>query len=256
MLPKIPSETVGKIYEDLFQPALRQFGAAGERVAQTVCMLSLPFAVGAAKYEQLLDRIQKSFVKVPEEDLSPPPVNAVFQISEKLISLPEDDAISEMYIALLSSCLSKKYVDSVHPAFINLINQISGDEALFIDCLAQLERAIYLKKDDSWRPPNKSEIAQIIIPWSGTLLDGGPIEKAVFNPDILNIPHHFFTYLEHLNSLGIIEYVHGPDYLLTDDIIKGINGYKHWFISLSKFGRLFYNVCIKNSDANYSADEF
>ncbi|HCD3569797.1 TPA: DUF4393 domain-containing protein, partial [Citrobacter freundii] len=185
MLPKIPSETVGKIYEDLFQPALRQFGAAGERVAQTVCMLSLPFAVGAAKYEQLLDRIQKSFVKVPEEDLSPPPVNAVFQISEKLMSLPEDDAISEMYIALLSSCLSKKYVDSVHPAFINLINQISGDEALFIDCLAQLERAIYLKKDDSWRPPNKSEIAQIIIPWSGTLLDGGPIEKAVFNPDIL-----------------------------------------------------------------------
>ena len=43
---------------------------------------------------------------------------------------------------------------------------------------------------------------------------------------------------------------------LTEDILILAFLRKLWFISLSKFGRLFYNVCIKNSDANYSADEF
>ncbi|HGV0304378.1 TPA: Abi-alpha family protein [Citrobacter freundii] len=256
MLPQIPSETVGKIYEDLFQPALRQFGAAGERVAQTVCLLSLPFVYGAAKYEQLLVRIQKSFHKVPESELTPPPANAVYQIAEKLMSMPEDDAISEMYIELLSSCISKSNINSVHPAFVNLISQISGDEALFIDCLALRERSIYFKRSDSWIAPTHKEIEHVLLPWSGMLMDGKPIEESVFNPDILNVPDYFFTYLEHLNSLGFVEYVHGPDYLLEKDFIDSVKGYDYWFISLTKFGRLFYNVCIKNLNIDDSGNKF
>lgn len=250
MLPDIPSETVGEIYKDLFQPSLRQFGKAGESVAKTVCLLSLPFVYGAARYEQLLARVHKSFDKVPQEDLTPPPVNSVFQIAEKLISMPEDDAISEMYIELLSSCLNRNHISCVHPAFVNLISQISGDEALFLDCLAQRERMVYLKKEHSWSPPSSKEVEQILIPWHALMLDGQSLIKSVIYPDFLNAPEYFFTYLEHLKSLGIVEYVHGPENLLIDECINNIKPYQHWYISLTKFGRMFYDVCIKNSNAN------
>ncbi|EMM2423321.1 MULTISPECIES: Abi-alpha family protein [Klebsiella pneumoniae complex] len=250
MLPKLPSETVGEIYKDLFQPALRQFGEAGESVAKTVCLLSLPFVYAGGRYDQLLARVKKSFEKVPQDDLTKPPINAVFQIAEKLISMPADDAISKMYIELLSSCINKKWVSSVHPAFVNLISQLSGDEARFIDFLAQRERTIYLRRDNSWVTPTQTEIDNVLIPWYGSILDGKPINESVFYPHILDVPEYFYTYLEHLHSLGIIEYVHGPEYLLNKEFINSIKGYGHWYISLSKFGRLFYNVCIKNSGAN------
>lgn len=249
MLPKLPAETVGEIYKDLFQPALRQFGQAGESVAKTVCLLSLPFVFGAGTYDRLVVRVRKSFEKVPPADLVEPPVNTVFQIAEKLMSLPVDDTISKMYVELLSSCVNKKWVNSVHPAFVNLISQISGDEARFIDFLSQRERTIYLRRDESWVTPTKAEIDNVLTPWHGTILDGKPINETVIYPDILNVPEYFFTYLEHLNSLGVIEYVHGPEELLEKNFIDSIRDYGHWYISLSKFGRLFHNVCIKNSGA-------
>ncbi|MCK6867350.1 DUF4393 domain-containing protein [Enterobacter kobei] len=249
MLPKLPPEVVVDIYKDLFQPALRQFGIAGESVAKTICLLSLPFVYSAGRYDQLLARVRKSFEKVPESDLTKPPINAVFQIAEKLISLPVDDAISKMYAELLSSCINKKWINSVHPAFVNLIGQMSGDEARIIDYLSQRERTIYLKKDESWNAPTKTDIDNALIPWEGTILDGKPISETVIHPELLNVPEYFFTYLEHLHSLGLIEYVHGPDELLNKEFINSMKGYEYWYISLSKFGRLFYNVCIKNSGA-------
>ncbi|MGN7791517.1 Abi-alpha family protein [Enterobacter sp. 22452] len=249
MLPKLPAETVGQIYKDLFQPALRQFGAAGESVAKTVCLLSLPFVYGAGRYDQLLERVKKSFEKVPSSDLTEPPVNTVFQIAEKLVSMPVDDSISKMYMELLSSCVNKKWINSVHPAFVNLISQISGDEARFIDFLSQRERTIYLKRDDSWITPTHEEINNVLIPWYGSVLDGMPIKETVIYPGVFNVPEYFFTYLEHLHSLGVIEYVQGPEDLLNIEFINSIKGYGHWYISLSKFGRLFHNVCIKNSGA-------
>lgn len=247
MLP-VPEKTVHQIYTDLLQPAFRQFGSAGESIAKTICLLNLPFMYGALKYELLVERFQRSLKKIPDKNLTSPPVNVIFQISEKLMSMPEDDPISEMYVQLLSSCSNIEYTDSVHPAFVNLICQISGDEALFIDILAQRELSVYIKRDESWEPPTETELDALLVAWDGAMLGAEPIREAVIHPEQFRVPKYFFTYLEHLKSLGIIEYINGPENLLTPEFVYSLEGHGYWFITLTKFGRLFYGVCINDPD--------
>lgn len=126
------SQIVNKMYDDGLTGTVTETGKALTDITKTFRLFLAPFQYGALwqdRFAAYLDSVRSA---VPTERQ----VEAVPEIAgpvlEKLRFQSVDSPLTELYLNLLKRAIDKERRDEAHPAFANIIAQLSADEALFL----------------------------------------------------------------------------------------------------------------------------
>lgn len=224
----IPTE---KIYDDTLSPAMKQIGKALENVTKTARFLLAPIDYIASYHGRWEKYLQKIADKVPEENLIEGHPQIVIPTIEGLNLSYENTLLSEFFINLLANSIDKTKQDYAHPAFPNLIKQISYDEAVVLYFLKK--RSYSLKEKSNYNADDNRFYNRQIIE------EEFPTEK-------LQFPEHLWLYMNHLYSLNLA----GTWEIKNQEPILNANRSKQIGVNifserrLTDFGNLFVNACV------------
>ena len=166
------------VYPDLVQPLAKQLGQRLELVGRLVNVTLSPLQGFVWIAEQTRDYLKKSVAEklkdVPPERLQAPPLNIAAPLFQAAVFATDEDTLREMYASLLASSMDSATVATAHPAFVDIIKNMSSDEARI------------LKLFDSTCEPIEEDFAQLATRAACICLD------------------MVYTYVENLQRLGII----------------------------------------------------
>ena len=220
---------IEKAYDDLVQPAAQEVGSIAKSTIKAARFVLAPIDYLAAqqdRYQRFLQRVNDN---VPEENLIPAHPQIAGPVMDNLKYIDEENIIATLFINLLSRAVDKERVNEAHPAFVNIISQLSPDEALLINHLADTETKLIQISDYH--------------PQSNTF---GPTrtETNEFPLDQLAYPENYFMYIDHLHSLNLagIWQAGNQDPIMSNgqQIGTRITSYAR----LTHFGHLFSSACV------------
>lgn len=121
------------IYQDLLQPAVQEVGKGLATVAKTVHVALAPVSALVWGYDQIKEfvstKVTERLKNVPPEDIVPPEAYIAGPALEALKYTGHSDELSDLYANLLASSMDKSTKAGTHPAFVDVIRQLTPDEA-------------------------------------------------------------------------------------------------------------------------------
>ncbi len=127
------------VYEDAIQPAAKEVGKALQTVVKTVHIALAPISAMVWGYEQVKDFVERIVAEklkdVPPERIVTPPPNVAGPALEALKYTGHDGTLREMYANLLATALDAKTAEQAHPSFVQIIQQMTRDEAVLLERL-------------------------------------------------------------------------------------------------------------------------
>lgn len=239
---------IKEVYNDLLHPALSTVGQALQGATRVALAPISVLVWGYDKIAEYLDvaipeyfakkKITKEKIKSPDPAVAVPLIEAMRYTSHK----PE---LREMFTNLLGASMNSDIIDE-HPAFVEIIRQLSSDECRMVKFLHEDSRMpmmkIRIKVDDK----------------------GGKIDASSYFSDICytvgcQFPQKFPEYLDNLRRLGLID-IHYDRYLTNDEFYTNLKKHfafpnvtvdesfeiieKKSMYELSEFGKKFCSVCL------------
>jgi hypothetical protein len=244
------------IYQDAIQPAAKEIGTALQTITKTIHIALAPISVLVWGYEQIRDFISCKLVKklenVPKENIITPKVNIAGPTLEALRFCGNEDDIKEMYANLLASSMNIKTANGAHPAFIEIIKQLTPDEAKLMKYFSQ--DIVFPMINISWKQVEEKSIG------STTILNHYSLFGYEANCEYPSLTPQ---YLDNLERLGLIEMPQDLYYTAQGiydkienhtDVVRikeGIERDKSKKIEIERailrltyFGKKFCNICI------------
>lgn len=244
------------VYQDVLQPAAQEVGTALQTVAKTIHIVLAPVSAMVWGYDKIKDfvstKVAEKLKDVPPENLISPKANVAGPALEALRYIGHDESLSNLYANLLASSMNKDTANSTHPSFVDIIKQLTSDEAKLLNyflsnkALPLLDGNLKLKGGGGGIPYKKN-----------FSLFG---EKAGI--DILENTN---SYIDNLCRLGICvipmyrEYTDKDIYKETLDspiFIKSVNDSSGRFeseisveyktLEITDFGKQFLDTCVKD----------
>ena len=136
---ELVSQTAGKTYDDLVHPTAQATGGIISFIPRTIrvwfgkwekWILNGEYAI--RETEKLLEEKLKH---IPEDKIvEPEPYVAVPAIQQLSYSLDSEE-LRELYANLLASSMNVDKKDAVHPAFVDIIRQLTPSEAKLLSCI-------------------------------------------------------------------------------------------------------------------------
>jgi|GEM_PF-1192849 len=90
------------------------------------------------------DELQEKAAKIPEKCMQSPNLTIAGPTLEALKYTFDEESIREMYVNLLTSSMDTRYNDTIHPGFVDIIKQLTPDEAKML--------AVLPKSDLEYKP--------------------------------------------------------------------------------------------------------
>ena len=122
------------VYQDALQPAAKEIGKSLEVAAKVVGIALAPLKGMVWGYEKIegfiTESVGKRLKNTNAENIITPAANIVGPAIEALKFSGEDINLRELYANLIANAMDKATSLNVHPAFVEIIKTISGDEAL------------------------------------------------------------------------------------------------------------------------------
>lgn len=224
----INSKVVDKAYNDLGSPVLKELGSWGVNIVKAVRLTAFPIDLLAYGRDKLDRFLIKSLSEVQIEDRVKPQLEIVGPIIEGIKYENEDTILYNMFSKLMSSSIDKNNNFKSHPAFANIIKQLSPDEAVI---MYYLNKKSYLIKQYSKYDYNKNMFFA-----TKTLENNFPLDKLLY-------PENFFMYMNHINSLHLAGI--WQDGRQEADFKEGkqIGVYIYSKTDLTEFGKMFVSAC-------------
>lgn len=236
------------VYDDAIQPAAKELGKSLATVLKTVNIALAPIKALVWGYEKIEDyltkRVSEKLSNIPSNNILTPPANIAGPAIESLRYIGPNENLRELYASLLAMSMNKNTVEKVHPSFVEIIKNLSSEEALMLKQFVY--RNIFPKIDLQQKSENNEGYINKFINF--TLF-----HETDSNLKFYNIP----TYLDNLQRLGIIEILK-DEYLTNDeeyeklrvsasiaDIIESIEDkgleviYRKGLIRLTAYGKDF-----------------
>lgn len=142
-ITKAIAEIVKAVYPDAIQPAAIELGKSLFLVARTVNAALTPVEALVWGVDRIRDfvheRVAKKLSNVPLEDIQQPKSHIAVPAIEALRYTGEEHELSELYANLLSTSMDKATAYRAHPAFVDMIKNMSPDEARIMRFLAASE---------------------------------------------------------------------------------------------------------------------
>lgn len=130
------------IYQDVVQPAAKEVGTALQTVAKTLHILLAPVSGLVWGYEKIKDFVSETVAAklqgVPEDELRQPEPHVAGPVLEALRYTGYQEDLRALYANLLATSIDSATSLNAHPAFVEIIKQLSPDEALIIKSLSRL----------------------------------------------------------------------------------------------------------------------
>lgn len=272
ILPSIPDNVKEQLYTDALHPGAVQIGKAVETVGMVVNRIMSPLRAWAAAGEEntnkLSDKIAQKLNNVPTDKIvSPNKRIAVPAIIAN--SYTDEEELRDLYANLLAKSMNKETVSSVHPAFVEIIKQLSPREALFLKTIPILEQFMpfcRIRKQKKSKYMNiyhfslhKDNIIRLQEAGTDIITYYFALDSTLFTPEEIQ------PMIENFLRLKLIDYSH-------DTILTNPNSYQKFyndkftqsissdikldssteeiahipsFTSPTNFGLIFNEVCVK-----------
>jgi len=128
------------IYPDAIQPAAKELGKSLHLVARAVNAALTPVEVLVWGVETIRDfvreRVTTKLDNVPPEDVQQPKPHIAVPAIEALRYTGSETELSELYANLLATSMDKATAYRAHPAFVDMIKNMSPDEARIMRYIA------------------------------------------------------------------------------------------------------------------------
>lgn len=142
------------IYQDVVQPAAQEVGKGFQTISKTIHVALAPVSALVWGYEQIKDFVSTTVAKklenIPQEKIITPKPNVAGPTLEALRYTGHEEVLRDLYANLLASSMNSDTASGAHPAFVEIIRQLTPDEAKIIRILALLEASplINLRREE------------------------------------------------------------------------------------------------------------
>ena len=248
---ELVAQTAGKAYDDLVAPSAKPIGTVLSLLPRTIRLwlskLEKWVLNGEKSLELTAQAIKEKTEKIPIEKLTEPEPYVAIPAMQQLSYSYDSEELREMYANLLVASMNLDTKNFVHPSYVDIIKQLSPDEAKLLKFLAANSNQPLI--DVLLDHPHGG---QTTILHNFTSIGEGVCEN----------PGEIFAYLDNLERLKLIEIPFGVR-INNDNIYKPLeeheeikalinsnvpDGYqyrieRHKFI-LSAFGKNLIKICL------------
>lgn len=138
-LVKIGSSVLGKAYDDLVHPVAVPLGKVAGFLPRTICVWLQGWERwiinGEESVKRTVEVVGERAGEIPEEHLVEPPAHVAVPAIQQLAYCYDSDSLREMYANLLLSSMDDRTAEYVHPSFVQILKEISPDEAKLLGTL-------------------------------------------------------------------------------------------------------------------------
>lgn len=257
-------EITPEIYQDVGQPVAKPTGellglvpraikAALEPIEKWIMQKEYNIAETKKLLELKLEKVSPELIEAPEPYIAVPAVQYISYCMD-------NEELRNMYANLLANSMNKVVKDGVHPGFVEIIKQLSPDEAKFLKYMGEYKRipiiTLNLMTDNNGKIPHVKDFSNVPeIVKCESLYDS---EKYVDNLVRLGLMRR--STLSTLTDKTLYEPLKNHPYIIAKqkeaeliiEMTKGITspftktGIDEGYVDLTAFGETFYEICIKN----------
>lgn len=121
------------VYEDALQPAARELGQ-GMGSALSILMAPLKMLGFVINFgvEEFKKSYEEKASRIPAENLVTPPLAIAGPVLQALTWTSQVEDLREMYVKLLASASDNRTASKAHPAYVEIIKQLSPEDAIFL----------------------------------------------------------------------------------------------------------------------------
>ena len=243
------------VYQDALQPAAREIGRALETVAKTVHIALAPVAALVWGFEQIRDfvstRVAEKLCNTPQDEIVQPKPHVAGPILESLRYTGHAEELRELYANLLAASMDLKTTSMAHPSFVEIIKELTPDEAKLVRHMSTLGRRPILTIQAANLEDGKGK-NDILVNFS-VLGEGAGCEYPNMTP----------SYLDNLARQGLISVRYDVQYTAPDayeilenhaivlEVMRLIDekeGFKsnteRGAVVVSEFGKQFIKTCV------------
>lgn len=191
------NDLIKEIYGDLAKPGVTQVGNALGTVIGLLntCLSPIKYLNERTELNRQnnLSELAKRFNQIPLNDIVEAAPEIAVPIAEKLVYI-SDETLRTMYIELLAKASTKNFIQHAHPSFINIINNLSPDEANLIKLFFDKDTIPFI----SYKSVNQDDDSYHFV---DELVISIPPSVSLIYPNNKN------AYLHNLESLGLIKII-------------------------------------------------
>lgn len=181
-------------YDDALKPGVKQVGTLVEDLTKVILLGLAPVQFVAALQDRYRAFLDTSIRRVPEPDRVLPAPQILGPVLEGIKYEPEDSPISEMFSQLLSSSMDRSRVQNAHPAFSQIVRQLSQDEATFLNSMWRLLN----EEHRFYRQQFTKDFDRETATFNNTQMEVDELPR-----QSLNFPENVEFYGQHLHALGV-----------------------------------------------------
>ncbi len=262
------------VYQDAIQPAAKEIGKALQTVTKSIHVLLAPVEIVVWGYERIKEKLSEELSpkiqQIPEERLISPSPNIAVPIVESLRYLGYDDNLRKLYVNLLASAMDLETAYRAHPSFVEIIKQLTSDEAKILQLLSQDISIPLISVQLYTNFKGISKITKFLSKDAYSYNTGISSFSNIGELASCKYPDLSSTYLDNLARLGIIEIQRGVSftdskkYVELENHITILNfisqnnlpnqraEIKQYSAELTNFGKQFIAACITDDEYNTS----
>ncbi len=235
---------VPELYKDAVSPAAKEFGKGLQTLAKAANLALRPVAGLVWGYEKIEDYViselpKKLSSKNPDDIISPEP-HLAGPLLESLKYTGYQDVLREMYLNLLATAMDKETATKAHPSFVEIIRQLSPDEAKLLTFIGTLRG--YPEIDSDWITHNW---------WRHKVYEAMKNRfKNICENAGVALPELYLSYLDNLRRLQLIDFRQeiGESKIESDfgDDLK-IGQESHEYMFVTNLGQQFIGACLDES---------
>ena len=129
------------IYQDALQPLAKETGKALQTIGKVVNTALIPvkgLVWGAEKFEKFIKfKVEEKLKNTHVNDICSPNLSIAGPAFESLKYVGHEETLQEMYANLLANAMDINTKDDAHPSFVEIIKQLSSEEAKLLLFLSQ-----------------------------------------------------------------------------------------------------------------------
>jgi len=237
------------VYVDGVSASVKELSKVGTDVAKSARLLLIPLQLLGAVQDRVEAYIARSIAQIPPEKRVNPIRSVALPILEKLRYQEEGELLTEIYLNLLSRTFDLDRFGEAHPAFLNLLNQLSSDEAKLLHLFAASDFQIIFADEPGVWPVSTDTIDEFISDGFFQSANKEWLAARLLDVSILDQPKYLHVYIEHLVSLGLLTYSNTHFAELNHKFAHSnlSHGTAFWSLCISKFGLMLHKACVQEA---------
>ena len=130
------------IYQDAVQPAAKEVATALQTLAKTIHVVLSPLKGLVWGYERIMAHLEtalaEKFKHIPKDRIITPNPTVAVPLLQSLLYTAQEPDLRELFTNLLATSMDKETIKNAHPSFVELIKQLTPDEARLLRYLARM----------------------------------------------------------------------------------------------------------------------